>query len=666
MTATLALAEEHRADLKKSGLNDETITRAQLHALCPRDIDRMGGKIKQHATSALVIPYFEINGKPNGFERRKLFPAVPLGDGHHLRYWQPPKSGVHLYLPPLLDWQALAADATRPLVITEGEKKALAACQYGLPAIGLGGCYNWKLTLDTGEKIVLPTLDLFAWKDRPLELVPDGDAWHLGREFDILAGFYLLGLELIQRGAIVTFVRLPHLPTLNKTGLDDWLLQEGDLWTEHWNILERIPLDDARFHGLAKWRQAKLARDAEREAFKTRSADNPDLSAAGGVYTVTFPAYDVRLILDRLNESTKSIIAELTVYLGSTEVLSGTDLSLKSESSREKICKGLTSANEGIPWKILIQKACAVVLKRHREGEPLIVLSTSRPVEPVSFLLNPFLYQRKISVIFGDGGLGKSTFGLLLAMLCATGETVAGVGAAGKTIPLYLDFEDDADIHTQRLHAIARAHPELQRATVIYKRCTEPLSLLVPELLRQIAQEGIGAVFVDSLAMAGGGDPQSAESAIKAFRALRQLQIATLIFAHQPKNLEEKEPTIFGSVFNKNLARSVWELRKEQDVEAQHLLLGLFHRKANLRPLHAPLGFRMSCDRDTSRIKYEPTNLEDSTTLAAALPFMTRLKAALRFDDGKTDATLAEELGAKLKTVQTRLSDLKAERYADK
>src|SRR5215472_5021752 len=169
MTATLALAEEHRADLKKSGLNDETITRAQLHALCPRDIDRMGGKIKQHATSALVIPYFEINGKPNGFERRKLFPAVPWGDGHHLRYWQPSNSGVHLYLPPLLDWQALAADATRPLVITEGEKKALAACQCGLPAIGLGGCYNWKLTLDTGEKIVLTTLDLFAWKDRPLE-----------------------------------------------------------------------------------------------------------------------------------------------------------------------------------------------------------------------------------------------------------------------------------------------------------------------------------------------------------------------------------------------------------------------------------------------------------------------------------------------------------------
>ena len=251
-------------------------------------------------------------------------------------------------------------------------------------------------------------------------------------------------------------------------------------------------------------------------------------------------------------------------------------------------------------------------------------------------------------------------------MVCATGETVAGVGAVGKTRPLYLDFEDDSDIHTQRLHAIAQAHPELSKAEVLYKRCAEPLPLLVPELLAQIAKERIGAVFVDSLAMAAGGDPQSAESAIKIFHALRGLHVAALIFAHQPKNLEEKEPTIFGSVFNKNLARSVWELRKEQDVEQETLTLGLFHRKANLGPLHRPLGFRVSCDRDTLRIQYEPANLEHTDTLAVALPFITRLKAALRIDQGKTDITLAEELGEKLRKVQSRLSDLKTDKFADK
>src|SRR5262249_31984835 len=125
MTTAIPLTPEHWQGLRKSGVTDDTIARAQLHGLCPRDIDRMGDKIKRHATSALVIPYFDMTGKKNGFERRKLFPAVPMDNGHSLRYWQPPKSGVHLYLPPLLDWQAIPSDATFTLVITEGEKQAL-------------------------------------------------------------------------------------------------------------------------------------------------------------------------------------------------------------------------------------------------------------------------------------------------------------------------------------------------------------------------------------------------------------------------------------------------------------------------------------------------------------------------------------------------------------
>ena len=75
-----------------------------------------------------------------------------------------------------------------PLVITEGEKKAIAGCVRGLPVIGVAGVWNWRQTLDTGEKLVLSALDQIAWKGRSVELVPDSDAWLEAKILKVLGG----------------------------------------------------------------------------------------------------------------------------------------------------------------------------------------------------------------------------------------------------------------------------------------------------------------------------------------------------------------------------------------------------------------------------------------------------------------------------------------------
>ena len=111
------------------------------------------------------------------------------------------------YFPPLVDWQGLASDPTQPLLITEGEKKALAACQAGLSCLALAGVWNWRAKLDTGERLVLPGLDQIMRKGRTVELVPDSDVWRPDKE-RALAGFYALGRELQARGAHVVFVKL--------------------------------------------------------------------------------------------------------------------------------------------------------------------------------------------------------------------------------------------------------------------------------------------------------------------------------------------------------------------------------------------------------------------------------------------------------------------------
>src|SRR5262249_44515452 len=147
----------HLADLRASGLRNETIRAAGVYSLCPRDIAlffdaRRGipGEIK----TALCFPY-----QRGTFGRIKLFPA--LGD---MKYAQPLGTSARLYMPfPVQD---------DDIVIGEGEKKTLSAYQTGLNAVGIGGVWNW---LSHGEPI--DDLNCVDWNGRDATIIPDSDVF---------------------------------------------------------------------------------------------------------------------------------------------------------------------------------------------------------------------------------------------------------------------------------------------------------------------------------------------------------------------------------------------------------------------------------------------------------------------------------------------------------
>lgn len=200
----MSLAPEHREDLYKSGLTDTTIELCQFHSARPHDIKQFQG-----VDSALVIPYFGLDGKLTGHKRFRFYPPRLTKEGKEQKYFQNPGSDSEIYIPPLLPWAQIAADPTQPLTITEGEKKAAAACQAGLFCIGVAGVWNWRQRLDSHERIVLPAFDQFVWQDRCVELVPDNDVWKR-EKFQALCGFYALAMALVDRGGSVTFVKLPE------------------------------------------------------------------------------------------------------------------------------------------------------------------------------------------------------------------------------------------------------------------------------------------------------------------------------------------------------------------------------------------------------------------------------------------------------------------------
>lgn len=178
---------------------------------------------------ALVIPYTDAAGQPVAFVRdgeERPFCRIrymgPVKDrrGKAVRYVQPRDSGNRAYLPPVVDWTRLLADPTEPLLITEGEVKALAATLAVAPCIGLGGIYNF-----TRDGSFLPELDAAAWAEREVYICFDSDA---ADNPNVTAAEARLVEELqTKRGARCRLMRLPPGEDGAKVGIDDFLVQPG-------------------------------------------------------------------------------------------------------------------------------------------------------------------------------------------------------------------------------------------------------------------------------------------------------------------------------------------------------------------------------------------------------------------------------------------------------
>jgi hypothetical protein len=236
MLDTSGFHPEHLGDLRKSGLSDETIEQAGLYSVRPNDIKKVTGLAK--VESMLAIPY-----TPE-FSRYKVFPTTLKVQGKKHRYTQPHGSGVHIYVPPAA--RAILQDATIPLGIVEGEKKALKACQEGLMCVAIGGLWNW---LDAGR--LTPELKEITWKGRHVTLYPDSDVW---KRQDLLEAVYRLGQALEAEGAEVDVCALGNGPGETKQGLDDFLC---DATTDDLKGRPHIPLTHARFAKAAKKIQAR-------------------------------------------------------------------------------------------------------------------------------------------------------------------------------------------------------------------------------------------------------------------------------------------------------------------------------------------------------------------------------------------------------------------------
>ncbi len=213
------LSEKHLADLRGSGLNDETIQRAGLATVSAEAAEEYLGY--SPGSKCLV---FEYQGT---IPHCRLKPERPLvgPDGKRRKYLAAKGSGNRLYFPAGFIGPADVTDTGVPLIITEGEKKALKACQEGYKTIGIAGVWAWKTRGDdgTGQTRPLPELTAIKWRGRTVSICFDSDAVD---KPSVCQAERALAAELRSRGARVLIVRLPEDGD-HEVGLDDFLVGSG-------------------------------------------------------------------------------------------------------------------------------------------------------------------------------------------------------------------------------------------------------------------------------------------------------------------------------------------------------------------------------------------------------------------------------------------------------
>jgi len=200
-----SLDSEHLADLRRSGLIAETIQRQRIRTVPPDMFERLLGYVAPRAVrSMMLIPYFDAAGGLMPHIRVKVFPPITDGaDGHTIKYLQPRGSAIRVFFPIATLTQVLEGDGA--LLLVEGEKKALAVAQRGLPVVGIAGIEAWHAR---GARSLLPDFQPIRLMGRVVEIVPDSDFRTNRNVEQAVSG---LATALAVRGARARVVLLPDV-----------------------------------------------------------------------------------------------------------------------------------------------------------------------------------------------------------------------------------------------------------------------------------------------------------------------------------------------------------------------------------------------------------------------------------------------------------------------
>ncbi len=211
----------HRQQLTKgSGISEQVIAgRGYSTVKDKAELGRLGFSPSQRRVPALLVPMYAPTGERIGCQIKPDSPRCDPRTGKENKYETPGGSEVHLDIHPL---QAKhARDASVPLWITEGVKKADSLASLGLCSVALQGVDCWQR-----GGIPLPEWEDVKLHGRQVATVFDSDVSvnpRVQRALEGLVGF------LQDRGAHVQVIYLPDSQDGTKQGIDDYFVAGGTI-----------------------------------------------------------------------------------------------------------------------------------------------------------------------------------------------------------------------------------------------------------------------------------------------------------------------------------------------------------------------------------------------------------------------------------------------------
>jgi putative DNA primase/helicase len=220
---TPALLPQHARLIEASAINAGLARgRGYFSASSQTTLRQLGFTRAQARTPALVIPLWTVHGKVAFHQARPDQPR--LRDGKPVKYETP--NGARMVLDVHPAARRRLGDASRPLVVTEGVRKADAALSQGVDAIALLGVWNWRGSRGAGGRSALPDWEQIALDGRVVYLVFDSDT---ASKPPVRAALIRLGRFLESRNALVRITKLDGTATGEKRGLDDFLAAGGSI-----------------------------------------------------------------------------------------------------------------------------------------------------------------------------------------------------------------------------------------------------------------------------------------------------------------------------------------------------------------------------------------------------------------------------------------------------
>ena len=213
----------------------------------------------------------------------------------------------------------------------------------------------------------------------------------------------------------------------------------------------------------------------------------------------------------------------------------------------------------------------------------------------VDWLWQQYIPYGAITLLQGDGGLGKTTISLAIASAITRGELLPSIHGGGFTAPASVILQNAEDSYTETINPrLEQLGADCARIHVIDEEET-PLTFTDERIEQAIIRTGAKLVILDPVQGYFGRANMNAANSVRPVmkqlgRIAERYRCAILLVGHLGKSNSKAAYRGLGSIDIYSAVRSVLTVGK---IEGEDYLRAIVHQKSNLAPNGASIAFEI-------------------------------------------------------------------------